>query len=78
MGYYFSIMTKRVTKMIGSKDQKLLLLLRQNARTSITDLARALNLSRSTVQNRIARLEVSGVIAGYSVQLGGAFSSSQV
>ena len=78
MGYYFFIMTKRVTKMIGSKDQKLLLLLRQNARTSITDLARALNLSRSTVQNRIARLEVSGVIAGYSVQLGGAFSSSQV
>jgi DNA-binding Lrp family transcriptional regulator len=78
MGYYFFIMTKRLTKMIGSKDQKLLLLLRQNARTSITDLARALNLSRSTVQNRIARLEVSGVIAGYSVQLGGAFSSSQV
>ncbi|MBQ0745881.1 MAG: Lrp/AsnC family transcriptional regulator [Marinobacter sp.] len=64
--------------MIGNKDQKLLMLLRQNARTSITDLARALHLSRSTVQNRIARLEASGVIAGYAVQLGGAFSSSQV
>ncbi|MDO6442697.1 MULTISPECIES: Lrp/AsnC family transcriptional regulator [unclassified Marinobacter] len=64
--------------MIGTKDQKLLMLLRQNARTSISELARALNLSRTTVQNRIARLESSGVIAGYSVQLGGAFSSSQV
>lgn len=64
--------------MIGSKDQKLLMLLRQNARTSITELARAVHVSRSTVQNRIARLEASGVIAGYSVQLGGAYVSSQV
>ncbi|MGO1693055.1 MAG: Lrp/AsnC family transcriptional regulator [Marinobacter sp.] len=64
--------------MIGSADQKLIMLLRQNARTSITDLAKALHLSRSTVQNRITRLEASGVIAGYSVQLGGAFLSSQV
>lgn len=68
----------QVVEMIKSKDQKLLMLLRQNARTSITDLARALDLSRSTVQNRISRLEASGVIAGYSVRLGSAFSSSQV
>jgi|SRR5680860_321793 DNA-binding Lrp family transcriptional regulator len=78
MIYNFIIMIKRAARMIGSKDQKLLMLLRQNARTSITDLARALHLSRSTVQNRIARLEASGVIAGYAVQLGGAFSSNQV
>lgn len=78
MIYYVIIMIKRAARMIGSKDQKLLMLLRQNARTSITDLARALHLSRSTVQNRIARLEASGVIAGYAVQLGGAFSSNQV
>ncbi|SOB78270.1 DNA-binding transcriptional regulator, Lrp family [Marinobacter sp. LV10R510-11A] len=64
--------------MIGSADQKLIMLLRQNARASITDLAKALHLSRSTVQNRIARLEASGVIAGYSVQLGGVFLASQV
>ena len=36
------------------------------------------DLSRSTVQNRIARLEASGVISGYSVQLGGAYTASQV
>lgn len=64
--------------MVGIADQKLIMLLRQNARTSITDLAKALHLSRSTVQNRITRLEASGVIAGYSVQLGGAFVSNQV
>ncbi|RBW48454.1 Lrp/AsnC family transcriptional regulator [Marinobacter sp. F3R11] len=64
--------------MTGSKDKQLLMLLRQNARISITDMAKALNLSRSTVQNRIARLENSGVIKGYSVQLGEAFLSSQV
>lgn len=65
-------------KMIGRQDQKLLMLLRRNARASITDLAKAMHLSRSTVQNRIARLEASGVIAGYSVQLGGAYVASRV
>jgi len=64
--------------MINKQDQKLLLQLRQNARCSISDLARALNLSRSTVQNRIARLEASGVIRGYSVELGGEYSAAQV
>ncbi|AZT84759.1 Lrp/AsnC family transcriptional regulator [Marinobacter sp. NP-4(2019)] len=64
--------------MIGKQDQKLLLLLRQNARTSISDLARALHLSRSTVQNRLGRLESSGVIKGYSVQLGDAYAANQV
>lgn len=64
--------------MINKQEQALLLRLRQNARSSISDLARALNLSRSTVQNRIAKLEASGVIRGYSVQLGGEYSASQV
>ncbi|MBL3555151.1 MULTISPECIES: Lrp/AsnC family transcriptional regulator [Marinobacter] len=64
--------------MLGKQDQELLLRLRQNARSSISDLARALNVSRSTVQNRIAKLETSGVIRGYSVQLGGEFSAHQV
>lgn len=64
--------------MISSQDQKLIMLLRTNARASVTDLARALNLSRSTVQNRLARLEASGVIRGYSVQLGGEYLAGQV
>ncbi|KPP99967.1 Lrp/AsnC family transcriptional regulator [Marinobacter sp. HL-58] len=64
--------------MLSEQDQQLLLRLRQNARSSISDLARTLGLSRSTVQNRIARLEASGIIRGYSVELGGEYSASQV
>ena len=64
--------------MISNQDQRLLLHLRQNARCSVSDLARALDLSRSTVQNRIAKLEASGVIRGDSVELGGEYTASQV
>ncbi len=64
--------------MISKQDQRLLYLLRQNARISVSDLARALNLSRSTVQNRIARLEATGVIRGYSVEVGGEFAANRV
>ncbi|MDC9612171.1 Lrp/AsnC family transcriptional regulator, partial [Pseudoalteromonas sp. GABNS16H] len=64
--------------MISKQDQRLLLHLRQNARCSVSDLARALDLSRSTVQNRIAKLEASGVIRGYSVELGGEYTATQV
>lgn len=56
--------------MISEQDQQLLSILRSNARASISDLARVLNLSRSTVQNRIARLESTGVIKGYAVEYG--------
>ncbi|WP_165855525.1 Lrp/AsnC family transcriptional regulator [Marinobacter sp. JSM 1782161] len=65
-------------KPVSAQDQRLLLLLRQNARTSVSELARALNLSRSTVQNRIVRLEANGVIKGYSLELGGAYSTNRV
>lgn len=64
--------------MINSQDQKLLLNLRQNARISVSDLARAMNLSRSTVQNRLTRLEATGVIRGYSVDLGTEYAANQV
>ena len=57
-----SKLTKRVVKVITSQDEKLLAILRTNARASISDLARALNLSRSTVQSRMLKLEETGVI----------------
>lgn len=50
-------------------DQHLLARLRENARAPVAELARALGLSRTTVQSRLARLERSGVIAGYAVKL---------
>ncbi|HJW41646.1 MAG TPA: Lrp/AsnC family transcriptional regulator [Rhizomicrobium sp.] len=50
-------------------DSKLLALLRANAREPTASLARKLGLARSTVQERIARLEREGAIKGYTVRL---------
>ena len=50
-------------------DSRLIALLRANAREPVASLARKLNLARSTVQERIARLEREGFIKGYSVLL---------
>lgn len=54
---------------LDERDRTLIALLRHNARTSIVDLARELGTSRATVQNRMHRLEKSGVIQGYTVML---------
>ncbi|NOU50347.1 Lrp/AsnC family transcriptional regulator [Pseudoalteromonas sp. JBTF-M23] len=64
--------------MINSQDEKLIALLRSNARASISDLARSLDLSRSTVQSRLQKLEQSGVIKGYSVEFGQEYLSELV
>jgi DNA-binding Lrp family transcriptional regulator len=50
-------------------DRQLLALLRGNARLPATTLARSLRVARGTVQNRIAKLEREGVIAGYTARL---------
>ena len=50
-------------------DAKLIALLRANAREPTASLARKLGLARSTVQERIARLEREGTIKGYTVKL---------
>ena len=50
-------------------DAKLIALLRANAREPTASLARKLGLARSTVQERIARLEREGAIKGYTVRL---------
>ncbi len=51
-------------------DRQLVALLQANARASVADLARQLDVARTTVIARIARLERTNVIAGYSVRLG--------
>src|SRR5215212_11861165 len=43
----------------------LISLLRQNARTSTSDLARELNIAESAVTERLAKLEADGVVLGY-------------
>ncbi|WDD99693.1 MULTISPECIES: Lrp/AsnC family transcriptional regulator [Thalassomonas] len=47
-------------------DRQLISLLRADARTSVSQLAKTIDVSRATVQNRINRLEKRGVITGYT------------
>lgn len=57
-------------KTLDAIDRKLVALLQDNARTSTVALAKSVGLSRSTVQERLRRLEDAGVIAQYTVRLG--------
>ncbi len=50
-------------------DRQLIGLLRENARASVASLAKALKVARGTVQNRLAKLERDGTIAGYTIRL---------
>ncbi len=50
-------------------DQRLIALLRHNARDSVATLAARLGGSRGTVTNRLRRVEDEGVIAGYTLRL---------
>ncbi|WP_101925834.1 MULTISPECIES: Lrp/AsnC family transcriptional regulator [Luteimonas] len=52
-----------------ASDALLLSLLRENARLSTAEIARRLQLSRTTVQSRIERLEREGIISGYTVRV---------
>ena len=54
---------------LDETDRQLLRLLQTNARASTAHLARQMNLARTTVVARIAKLEQEGVIAGYGVRL---------
>jgi len=63
---------------LDATDRELLALLRANAREPVSALARKLDLARSTVQERIARLERSHVIAGYTIRMGEDFAERQI
>ncbi len=59
-------------------DRRLLEILREDARAPTAQLARALGLSRTTVQSRLERLERTGVITGYTVRLSDAHERGQI
>jgi len=59
-------------------DQSLISLLRADARAPTAALAKALKVSRGTVQNRIDRLMNKGVLLGFTIRVGAAGQSQQV
>ena len=63
---------------MNEKDKALVALLKENARMSVSDLARKLGVSRTTVQQRLDRLETRGEITGYTVRLGDSVRDSQI
>lgn len=52
---------------MDDKDRLLLSLLRRDARRPVVALARDLGLSRTATQDRLAKLQASGAIAGFTV-----------
>jgi DNA-binding Lrp family transcriptional regulator len=54
---------------ITTKDEELIALLKADSREPVASLARKLGLSRTTVQDRLKRLEETGVISSYTVRL---------
>jgi DNA-binding Lrp family transcriptional regulator len=68
---------ENLAKMVGRRlqsemdelDEKLIALLRHDARRSISDLATETGTSRATIRSRIDRLEQNGSIIGYTVIL---------
>ncbi len=65
-------------RQIDQVDRKLIALLEVDAREPLAVLARKLGLSRSTVQERLARLERDGVIEGFTVRLGADARAAQL
>lgn len=50
-------------------DEKILALLVQDARLSVSDISRQVNLSRTAVSDRIKRMEEGGKITGYHAHI---------
>jgi len=60
---------RRNVKSPDAQDRKLLALLREDARMPTAALARKLGVARTTVVERLKRLERDRVIAGYTVRM---------
>ena len=70
LGNIYSKLILGISKVISDAETRLINHLKQDVRASISDLARKLNISRATVQARIAKLEKLGVIKAYTLELG--------
>jgi len=59
-------------------DRRLMAALREDARIPVSQLATLLDIPRAQVYARLERLETAGVIAGYTVRLGQAWSKARL
>lgn len=64
--------------LLTEKDEELLSILTLNARASISDIARAMGVSRTAIQNRLSKLENNKVIKAYTVVLGSEYSDQLI
>lgn len=64
--------------MLNSLDERLIHKLKENARISTSELARFLEVSRTTVNSRLKRLEESGVIKGYTLEYGDDYAAKLI
>ncbi len=62
-----NVENSRTSRRPDATDRTIIHSLAQDARTGITEVAAAANVSRATAYNRIRRLTDDGVIRGYSV-----------
>ncbi len=60
---------RRSARSLDAGDRKLLALLKEDARASTAALARTLGVARTTVVERLKRLQRDGIVAGYTVRL---------
>src|SRR5438477_34386 len=60
---------RQTVKTLDPRDRKLLALLRENARMPTAALARKLGVARTTVVERLKRLERDGIVSGYTVRM---------
>lgn len=60
---------RRSATHLDAGDRKLIALLKEDARLSTAALARALGVARTTVVERLKRLQKNGIVSGYTVRL---------
>lgn len=63
---------------IDATDRRLLALLREDARLPTASLARTLGVARTTVVERLKRLQQRGIVAGYTVRMNERFEARQL
>jgi DNA-binding Lrp family transcriptional regulator len=70
--------TRKPAPELDATDRKLMASLRENSRLPVSQLATMLDIPRTQVYARLERLENEGIIDGYTVRLGQAYSKSRL